>query len=321
MLTTDVSKMNRTVTLTPQDRDFHRFLWRDSDTDLVVDYQMTRVTFGIASAAFLATNSLQCLAKENESELPLPAKAVKESFYIDAGIPSVETKHEAISLHHQLQLLFNRGGFKLHKWDSNSPEVLNSISPEIRSRKNTSVLGSSDSFVKTLGMEYNSNQDHFRFSCTELSVEESLITKHELLSDSAKIFDPLGLISCVTTVAKIIFQLLWERGMPWDEPLPPNIQKEWLNWRTQLPEISNIRIPRCYAPVSSTIVVRQLIGFSDASEEAYCGVVYLRSLDTAGRVYTSLIMAKTRVAPIKRVTLPRLELCGVHLLSQLMKHH
>ena len=128
------------------------------------------------------------------------------------------------------------------------------------------------------------------------------------MSDSAKIFDPLGLISCVTIVPKIIFQRLWEQGTASDEPLPPDIQKEWLNWRTQLPEISAIHIPRCYTPVDSEIVDRQLIGFSDASEKAYCGV------------YTSLVMTKTCVAPIKKVTLPRLELCGAHLLSQLMKH-
>ena len=169
-------------------------------------------------------------------------------------------------------------------------------------------------------MEYNSNQDHFRFSSTELSIEESVITEFDLLSDSAKIFDPLGLISCVTIVAKIIFQRLWEQGTTWDEPFPPDIQKEWLIRRTQLPEISSICIPRCYIPVSSTIVTRQVIEFSDASEKAYCGVVYLRSLDTAGGVYTSLIMAKTRFAPIKKATLPRLELCGAQLLSQLMKH-
>ena len=320
VLTTDVSKMYRAVTLAPEDRDYHRFLWRDKATDPVIDYRMTRVTFGIASAAFLATNSVLRLAEENESELPLASKAVKESFYVDDGLPSVETKQEAILLHHQLQDLFNRGGFKLHKWDSNSPEVLNSIPQEMRSTKTTSNLGNPDNFVKTLGMEYSSNQDHFRFSSTDLSIEESHVTKREVLSDSARIFDPLGLISCVTIVVKIIFQRLWERGTAWDEALPPDIQKEWLNWRTQLPEISNIRIPRCYTPVNSTIVNRQLIGFSDASEKAYCGVVYLRSLDMAGGVYTSLVMAKTRVAPIKRVTLPRLELCGAHLLSQLMKH-
>jgi len=99
VLTTDVSKNYRAVTLTPEDRDFHRFLWRKTDTEPVVDYRMTRVTFGITSAAFLATNSLGCLARENESELPLAAKAVKRSFYVDDGLPSVETKQEAIPPH------------------------------------------------------------------------------------------------------------------------------------------------------------------------------------------------------------------------------
>jgi len=143
------------------------------------------------------------------------------------------------------------------------------------------------------------------------------------LSYSGKIFDPLGLILCVTIVVKIIFQGLWEKGITWDEPLPPDIQHEWLNWRTQLPEISNIRISRCYSPVNSKIIDRQLIGFCDASEKAYCSVVYLRSLDRAGGVHISLIMAKTRVAPpspLKKVCLPLLALCGAHLLSQLMKH-
>ena len=77
----------------------------------------------IASATFLATNSVLHFAEQNESKLPLAAKAVKESFYVDDGLPSVKTKQEEILLHHQLQDLFNRGGFKLHKWDS--PEVLN----------------------------------------------------------------------------------------------------------------------------------------------------------------------------------------------------
>ena len=128
-------------------------------------------------------------------------------------------------------------------------EVLNSISPEVRSTKKTSALGSSDSFVKTLGMEYNSSLEHFWFSSTELSIEEPLITKREVLSDSAEIDDPLGLIPCVTIAAKIIFQRLWEQGTAWDKHVSPDIQKQWLNWRTPLPEISNIRIPSCYTPV------------------------------------------------------------------------
>ena len=281
---------------------------------------MTRVTFGIASAAFLATNSVLRVAEENESEFPLAAKAVKESFYVDDGLPSVKTKQEAILLYHQLQELFARGEFKLHKWNSNSPEVLNSIPQEIRSTQATSKFGGSDNFVKTLGMEYNSNQDHFRFSSSDFSVDESRLTKRSVLSDSAKIFDPLGLISCVTIVVKIIFQQLWKQGIAWDEPLPPDIRRDWMHWRKNLCQISCLRIPRCYTPVDSQIVDQQLIGFSDASEKAYCGVVYLRSTDIIGGVHTSLVMAKTRVAPIKKVSLPRLELCGALLLAQLMKH-
>ena len=118
-LTTDLSRIYCPVALAPEDRDFHRFLWREKVTDTVVGYQMTRVNIGIASAPFLVTNSVPHLAEQNESEIPLAGKAVKESFDVDDGLPSVETKQEAILLHHQLQDLFNRGGFKLHKWDSN----------------------------------------------------------------------------------------------------------------------------------------------------------------------------------------------------------
>ena len=88
----------------------------------------------------------------------------------------------------------------------------------------------------------------------------------------------------------------------------------------QLSEISSLRNPRCYAPVNAQIVDRQLVGYSDSREKAYCDDVYVRSINTAGGVHISLALAKTRVAPLNKVTLPRLELCGAHLLAQLMKH-
>ena len=81
---------------------------------------------------------------------PLAAKAVRESFYVDDGLPSVQTKQEAILLQRQFQDLFAAGGFKLHKSDSNSTEVLNWIPQEIRCSQAISKLGDSDNFVKTL---------------------------------------------------------------------------------------------------------------------------------------------------------------------------
>jgi hypothetical protein len=128
------------VGLAIEDRDYHRFLWRENPNDPVHGYRMTQVTFGIASAAFLATNSVFCLAEDNEAKLPLAAKVVRESFYVDDGLPSVQTKQEAILLQRQLQDLFATGGFKLHKRDSNSTEVWNSFPQEIRSSQITSKL-------------------------------------------------------------------------------------------------------------------------------------------------------------------------------------
>ena len=88
----------------------------------------------------------------------------------------------------------------------------------------------------------------------------------------------------------------------------------------QLSEISSLRNPRCYAPVNAQIVDRQLVGFSDSREKAYCDVVYVRSINTAGSIHISLALAKTRVAPLKKVTLPRLEICRAYLLAQFIKH-
>lgn len=102
--------------------------------------------------------------------------------------------------------------------------------------------------------------------------------------------------------------------------VPQPILDEWLQWRSELPQITEMSIPRCYYPKSAQIQSFQLHGFSDASELAYAGVVYLRMTDTNGRVLTSLVCSKTKVAPIKRLTLPRLELCGANLLAKLLFH-
>ena len=169
----------------------------------------------------------------------------------------------------------------MHKWDSNSPEVLNAIPKEFRSVTATANLPESDNFTKTLGIDYNSQQDQFRFSVSNFPTEETELTKHLISSDSAKIFDPLGLVSCVTIVVKIIFQRLWERGIDWDSPLPADIERDWKEWRNQLPELSSLRIPRCYAPINCQIVDRQLIGFSDDRQ-----LIGFSEVSTRPAVYT-----------------------------------
>ena len=116
--------------------------------------------------------------------------------------------------------------------------------------------------------------------------------------------------------AKILLQALWLEGIGWDDCVLSAILEEWSKWRQELPLLSTHYIAQCYYP-KAVIVTNQLYGFSDASERAYSGVVYLRMEDSNGMIYTSLVTSKTR---IKQITIPRLELKGALILAQLLSH-
>ena len=119
---------------------------------------------------------------------------------------------------------------------------------------------------------------------------------------------------------KILLQRIWEIKLDWDEQVPTSILSVWTRWKAELPLLSDLSIPRYYFPKDSHIHSLQLHGFSDASEDAYAAVVYLRSIDQDDGVHISLVIAKSRVSPIKCISIPRLELCGALLLSQLLNH-
>lgn len=92
---------------------------------------------------------------------------------------------------------------------------------------------------------------------------------------------------------------------------------EWYNFCNQLPDVKHISIPRKISP--QIMQTQSLHGFADASTKAYAAVIYSRSVLNDGTVHTSLILAKTRVAPVKTISVPRLELCAALLLARLLK--
>ncbi len=140
------------------------------------------------------------------------------------------------------------------------------------------------------------------------------MTKCSLVSDIGKTFDVLA---PTIIKANIMLQRVWEAKIEWDDVLPQSILEEWLQ---ELSLITGKDVPRCYFLKSVRIQSFELHGFCDASELAYAGVAYLRMSDKNGRVYTSLVSSKTKVAPIKRLSIPRLELCGTNLLAKLLFH-
>ena len=250
-------------------------------------------------------------------EYPNAAREVERSFYVDDCLTGSDSINGAIALQHELQELFNKGGFLLRKWNSNQPEVLNHLCPELRDTQTTLTLSNPDEYTKTLGIEWNSNRDQFRLTIAALPQVENMTKRAALVSDIAKTFDALGWYSPTIIKAKILLQSLWAERVDWGDPVPDAILKEWSQWRSELSVLSHHHLPRCYFPEDVKIVSIQLHGFSDASERAYSGVVYIRMVDSNDVVHTSIVMSKTRVAPIKRQTIPCLELCGALVLAQL----
>jgi len=135
------------------------------------------------------------------------------------------------------------------------------------------------------------------------------LTRRGILSTVSSIYDPLGLVAPFLLRGKRILQLLCKEGLDWDEPIPDDLRSEWEMWRSELPLLEQMKIQRCFEPHDfkdrKTV---ELHHFADASTEGYGQCSYLRLVDTSDRVHCSLVFGKARVAPLKPVTIPRLEL-------------
>lgn len=312
----DVEKMYRQVLIAPDHSDFHRIVWRNSPADPITHYRLKTVTYGTSCAPFLAIRTLHRIAEDNNVQYPKIAEMIKKDFYVDDLLSGCETVEEALNIVNGITTVLGGAGLPLRKWKSNSLQFLKGIRDDL---KEPSILNFDDETmtVKTLGLQWNPNRDSFSF---KINVQHSNTTysKRNLLSEISKVFDPLGWVSPSTIVLKLLFQKLWSLKIEWDDELPPAVKLEWTKLKQNLPHLENIQIPR-YMGLSKNISEVEIHGFCDASELAYAAVVYLRVISFDGHISTCLVVAKTRVAPIRQISLPRLELCGAGLLVNLMK--
>ena len=317
-LAADVSRMYRAVLLPDAQRDLHRFVWREDPRRPLVDYRMKRLTFGVSASSFAANMAVRQNALDHQKSHPEAAQAVLDEFYVDDGLMGKDSIGKTIMLRTELQELFECGGFTLRKWKSNESAVLAHIPSHLLDSEASQEITPNE-FVKVLGVEWNASLDSFRSTISSLAPVK-VLTKRKLVSDIARLFDVLGWCSPTIIKPKIMLQRLWEDRAGWDEPVSHLIQETWEKWRAELPLLRNHLIPRHYFCDLGDVIGTELHGFSDASELAYAAVVYLRSTDNDGVVRSSVVMAKTKVAPIKRVTIPRLELCGALVVARLLHH-
>ena len=176
--------------------------------------------------------------------------------------------------------------------------------------------------LKVLGVGWDREKDLLCLDLTSpLGTDNTcLITKRAILGTTSKLYDPLGLLSPVIILLKIIFQSICKTRVGWDDPVDSFIHEQWLNLVQDAKKVGVVQLKRHYFHGRSTadLLSVQFHGFADASERAYGAVVYLRIETTTGTVFTQLVSSKTRVAPMNGETIPRLELLGALILARLV---
>ncbi|GFU32829.1 integrase catalytic domain-containing protein [Trichonephila clavipes] len=301
----DVQKMYRMIWINPDQRKLQRILWRENMDEPIKTFELSTVTYGTTSAPFLATRTLKQLALDEAGNFPLGSSVVMSDMYIDDVLTGAETLLEAKELKNQLINIFAKGGMVLHKWCGNNTEL-------IEVSENYDFSDSSE--IKVLGVYWNPKHDCFSFR-VKIDLHE-LNTKRDVLSTIARIYDPLGLLGPVVAKAKFFLQKLWMLKIDWTDLLPDTINREWRQFVESLQVVNDININRCIVVEQPEVI--ELHGFSDASQSAYGAVVYCKSITSDGKMLVHLIASKSRVAPTKQTTIPRLELCAAVLLAKLV---
>ncbi|CAK9799131.1 hypothetical protein ANTPLA_LOCUS1906 [Anthophora plagiata] len=311
VLTADLQKMYRQVKVANSDAIYQKILWRECENETIRIFELNTVTQGTASAPFLASRTLHQLAHDEGSKFPLAANSLRDDFYVDDLLSGANTIQEALELKRQLIEILKLGGFELHKWASNKSELIEESNIEDKSH---SICLNSQS-RKLLGIHWDPTRDFITYSINPVSNDKHT-TKRTILSQIAQLFDPLGLLGPVITSAKLIMQGLWKANLDWDESLPQELHTKWINFKKELPSLNQFKVTRQVTLANARDI--QLHGFCDASELAYGACVYLRSTDNDENCSVQLICAKSRVAPVKTMTIPRLELCAAQLLAKLI---
>ncbi|XP_063389660.1 uncharacterized protein LOC134675379 [Cydia fagiglandana] len=279
VFTGDVRQMYRQILVPEEDAEFQRILWRPSAVGPVRDYRLKTVTYGVSAAPFQALRTMAQLASDSAASYPGGSTVLARDIYVDDVVTGADSVEQARSLQAELTKILSSGGF---------------------------ISGSGPPTVV-------SSWRAFRLLIS--STPNGRCTKRSILSEIARIFDPLGFLSPVTFLAKYLMQLLWVSGVSWDGDVPESIRLEWQEFKTQLSSLSAVSVPR---RLVGKFDVLHLHGFCDASECGFCAVIYCRTVTEEGDVDVHLVCAKSKVAPLRKLSVPRLELLAAVLLSDLM---
>ncbi|GFX22689.1 uncharacterized protein TNCV_2994241 [Trichonephila clavipes] len=290
------------VEIDESERDFTRFFWDenpgiDLENKRLDIFRMTRVLFGVKSSQFLLAATIKHHLKKYVDIFPDTLNHLNQSLYVDDFLCGNVSVQAALTTCIE------------------SKQILEDAIDEHKESLNTLIAS------KVLGVGWNEKSDTFYFDSSDLGtfLSKRINTKRYLLQAAGRLFDPVGFIGPYTIRIKCLIQEIWCLGLDWDDKLPKQVEVSWNKWCNEIHYLSEIKIPRYYfqnfLPSNATTI--QLHCFSDASKKTYGTVAYLRLELNDGNIISSFVASKGRVAPLKTLSIPRLELMGALLSARL----
>ncbi|XP_055585092.1 uncharacterized protein LOC129737945 [Uranotaenia lowii] len=325
-VTGDIREMYHQVKIRREDQQAQRFLWSEEPNSLPEVYVMDVATFGATCSPCSAQHVKNSNAKRWEEQYPDAVEAIIEGHYVDDYADSRDTLEEVVELTQTVRMIHSSAGMELRNFLSNSSQVLSQLGQECVTEPKQFSDNTVYQSERVLGMTWYPDSDQFgyrvllRDDLQQLIAGKVVLSKRMILKFVMSLFDPLGLLAHFLIQAKVLIQALWRNSVGWDDPVPPEIESLWTRWLDVFREMDVVRIPRCYFPnyAKDSYQTLQMHVFVDAGENAYSAVAYFRIVD-CGQPRCVLVSSKARVAPLKPLSMPRLELEAAVIGSRLSK--
>ena len=252
-----------------------------------------RLNFGDKPAPDIAAGAIKTLAKASEAKYPEAVKELSTHVYVDDIGGSREDEARCKRITGEIDAILATGKFQVKAWHSN----------------NKNIDQTDEEFTDFLGHKWNKTHDKISLKNNEIVADVRNLMKRDCLACVAQLWDPIGLVTPATIELRIDLQELWSAGYSWHEILPEQIQTKWRKNVQTLNQLLTHEFNRKLKP-DTAVGLPEIHGFCDGGEKAYGSAIFLRWELADGSYHCTPLMLKAFVAPLKRKSIPRLELMG-----------